>query len=141
MQIETGDESMKPIKIATAALLVIGFLFMKDVLAQTYQDWGQNKNVTPVQTIPFPYTPLAPGQYGVTPTSATALTLPTGARVAVICASTASVRYTTDGSTTPTSSVGVQIPASTCIELTGSAVLANFKAISATGSLDVEFFK
>lgn len=89
---------------------------------------------------PFPYTPLPAGQYGLAPTVATALTVPALASYAVICAETATVRYTTSG-TTPTSSVGMPLLAGTCVGMSGPLVLAAFRALSATGTLDVEYFK
>ena len=71
--------------------------------AQQYKDTG-GTTIQGVAPLPFPYAPLSPGQYDLAVTSVTALTAPTGARYAVVCAETATVRYTTDGATTPTSS-------------------------------------
>jgi hypothetical protein len=108
--------------------------------AQTYTD----RQGTPVQstaTIPYDYWPLGPGQHNLAPTSATALTIPNGARFMRVCASTATVRYTTDGMTTPTSSIGEPLFAGSCLELSGVRVPTNFRALSATGTLDVEFFQ
>jgi hypothetical protein len=90
--------------------------------------------------IPYTYTPLTPGQHNLAPTSATKLTVPAGALYATICASTAIVRYTTDGTTTPTSAIGTPIAAATCISLAGATVLTNFNSFSASGTLDVEYF-
>ena len=108
--------------------------------AQTYRD-SSGTIVQGVFPLPYGYTPLPPGQHNFALTSSTALTIPTGARYATICASTASVKYTTDGTTTPTASVGMPLPAGACVALSGATVLANFLAISATGTLDVEFFQ
>ena len=86
--------------------------------AQTYTD----RQGTPVQstaTIPYDYWPLGPGQHNLAPTSATTLTVPTGARFMRVCASTATVRYTTDGMTTPTSSTGEPLFAGSCLECRG----------------------
>lgn len=90
---------------------------------------------------PFPYTPLPNGQYGLAVTSATSLTVPNLATYAVICAETATVRYTTDGHTTPSASVGMPLLSGTCVGVAGPKVLANFKALSSTGTLDIEYFK
>ncbi len=94
-----------------------------------------------VAPAPYPYTPLTPGQHNVAITGSTALTVPTTATYATICASTAVVKYTTDGTTTPTASVGQPLAVGGCVGLSGATVLANFRAISATGTLDVEYFK
>ena len=90
--------------------------------------------------VPYTYQPGGAGQQ-ISPTSATGLTVPSGTVYATICATTATVRYTTDGVTTPTSSRGPFLTAGTCINLSGASLLANFKAISASGVLDVEYFK
>ena len=108
--------------------------------AQQYKDTG-GTTIQGVAPLPFPYAPLSPGQYDLAVTSVTALTAPTGARYAVVCAETATVRYTTDGATTPTSSVGMPLAANSCVSLSGATVLANFRALSSTGTLDAEFFQ
>lgn len=95
----------------------------------------------PMTPLTYPYTPLTPGQHNLAPTVATKLTVPTSAVYATICASTATVRYTTDGTTTPTGSVGMPISAGSCLSLAGSLVLANFNAFSSTGTLDIEYFQ
>ncbi len=108
--------------------------------SQTYHD-SSGTIVPGVVPLPYTYTPLVPGQHNIAPTSSMALTLPTGARYATVCASSATVKYTTDGATTPTSSVGQPLAAGSCVSLSGATVLANFRAISATGTLDVEYFQ
>lgn len=90
---------------------------------------------------PYFYTPLSPGQHGLAPTSATGLTIPSGSTYATVCASTATVRYTTDGTTVPTSSVGQPLASGSCVALSGKTVLTNFSAFSSSGTLDVEYFK
>jgi hypothetical protein len=95
----------------------------------------------PTAILPYPYAPLPPGQHNVTLTSATPLTTPAGAVVAIVCAQTSNVTYTTDGVTTPSASVGMQLYAGSCVSLTGAAVLANFNAFSSSGTLDIEYFK
>jgi hypothetical protein len=110
------------------------------VQAQTYID-SLGTIVPGVVPLPYSYTPLSPGQHNLAITSATKLTIPTGARYATICAGGAYVHYTTDGTTVPTSSVGQPLSSGACVSLSGPKVLANFSAISATGTLDVEYFQ
>ncbi len=90
---------------------------------------------------PYAYTPLSPGQHNFTITSSTALTIPTGATYATLCASVATIKYTTDGTTTPTSSVGMPLANGSCVGFSGATVLSNLRLISATGTADVEYFK
>lgn len=92
---------------------------------------------------PYSYTPLTPMQSGLTVATATSLTVPSGATYAVVCARGQNVNYTTDGITTPTISVGMQLLQNQCVNIVGATVIANFKAIqqSATATLDVSYFK
>ena len=94
-----------------------------------------------VAIVQYPFTPLSPGQHNLACTSATGLTVPAGAIYAVIQAAGATVKYTTDGTTTPTSSVGMTLAAGATLTLSGAAAIANFKAISASGTLDIEYFQ
>ena len=89
---------------------------------------------------PYPFTPKSPGQHGLAITSATSLTVPAGATYAVVQASGGSVKYTTDGTTAPTSSIGMTLAAGAAVALAGAAAIANFKAISPTATLDVEYY-
>ena len=86
-----------------------------------------------------PYQSAGGAQFGLVITSSTALTVPTYASYARICARTAAVDFTTDG-TTPTSTVGTVLASGGCLGLPGT-LLSAFRAISATGTLDVEYFK
>lgn len=92
---------------------------------------------------PYSYTPLTPGQHNLALTSSTALTVPTGSTYATICASGNAVKYTTDGTTTPTSGIGQPLAIGQCVSLSGPTVLANFRAIqtASAATLDVEYFK
>ncbi len=92
---------------------------------------------------PYNYTPLTPGQFGLGVVSSTALTIPTGALQAQVCAETQSVRYTWDGTTTPTASVGTLLVAGQCIPFSGATLLANLRFIqtAATATLDVQYTK
>jgi len=92
---------------------------------------------------PYAYTPLTPSQNGLGVASATALTIPTGATYAVVCSETQGVRWTWDGTTTPTASVGTPLAAGQCAAFSGAGVLANLKFIqqTATATIDVEYAK
>lgn len=106
---------------------------------QTYRDAG-GSIVPGFMPLPYAYTPLPPGQHNLPPASSTALTIPAGARYATVCASAAAAKYTTDGATTPTATIGQPLPAGSCISLSGPAVLANFRIVS-SGTVDVEYFQ
>ena len=51
------------------------------------------------------------------------------------------IRRCRSGTTTPTVSIGMTLANGSCVTLSGATVIANFRAISATGTIDVEFFK
>jgi hypothetical protein len=118
----------------------IAVLAASPTFAQAYYDFAGTP-ITGVMAIPYTQSPLPPGQHNVTLTSSTSLVIPTGARFANVCASSADVRYTTDGTTTPAAGMGQPLPAGTCISLAGAQVLKNFRAISVAGTLDVEYFE
>jgi hypothetical protein len=82
---------------------------------------------------------LSPDQHNLAITTATGLTPPVGATIAWVQARTASVSYTLDGTTTPTSSVGNTLAAGGQLVLYGASAIKNFSAISATGTLDVNY--
>lgn len=67
----------------------------------------------------LPTDSAGPGQYAVSITSVTALTVPEFAASAQICVVTAAARYTDDGVTTPTSTIGIPVAAGTCLEYGG----------------------
>lgn len=92
---------------------------------------------------PYAYTPLSPGQHNlaISTVGGTALTIPTGAAFASVCNSVAATKYTTDGTTTPTASIGQPFAPGACVWFTGGTVLSNSKFFSTTGTLDVEYFK
>ena len=98
-------------------------------------------NINGVSPLPYQFTPVGPGQHNIAPTVATALVVPAGAVYATICVSTATVRYTTDGTTTPTATIGQPLPAGSCMSMSGPAVLAAAQFFSSTGTLDYEFFR
>lgn len=92
---------------------------------------------------PYNYTPLTPGQYGLGIVTSTALTVPTGALQAVVCAAGQSVNYTYDGTTTPTASVGMPLAVGQCVQFSGATVLSNLRFIqtAATATLNVSYTK
>lgn len=92
---------------------------------------------------PYNYSPVAGSQYGLGIVASTALTVPATALQAQICIRGNSVNYTKDGTTTPTTSVGMSLAVGQCIEFSGPLVLANLKFIqtAATATLDVEYTK
>lgn len=70
---------------------------------------------------------------------AVSLTVPSGAKRAIITADTASVRYRADG-TAPTGTVGcLLVHAANGIVLEGQEVLQSVKFFSATGVLNVQY--
>ena len=90
---------------------------------------------------PYPYAVAGPEQHNLTVTSATGLAVPTGTTYAIVQAKTASVNYTLDGVTTPSGTVGITLAAGSAVSLSGAKLIANFQAFSATGTLDVQFFR
>ena len=84
-----------------------------------------------------PSSSTGPGQYGVSITSVTSLTVPVGSVSAMICVQTASARYTDDG-TTPTASIGIPVAAGQCFAYTGP--LTAFRIIGAGATIDVRYF-
>jgi hypothetical protein len=104
---------------------------------------GQQASFASLSTVAAAMTPLGPGQYGVSPISATALTIPSGALYAVIQAYGGNcLRYTTDGLTTPTTSVGMWLEAQS-LTLVGPQMIANFRIIAASSgaTFSAEYFK
>jgi hypothetical protein len=90
-----------------------------------------------------PNAPLAgKSQYALAVSSATSLTVPSGATYAVVCAEGANVRYTVDG-TTPTASTGMPLLQNSCISLQNAATLNKFQAIqqSSTATIDVSYYQ
>jgi hypothetical protein len=91
--------------------------------------------------------PVAPAQFGLAITSSTGLTLPTGTNFvsyASVCARGGNANYSTDLTTAPTGSTGVQLLQNQCIMLSGSAVISAFRAIQQTGNtttLDVLYYR
>lgn len=97
--------------------------------------------INPWTACPYPFVPLGPSQNGVTLSTAggTPLTIPTNANYALVCVETATVRWTWDGTTAPTSSVGSPIAAGQCSPFSGPKILANLKFFSSSGTIDVEY--
>lgn len=89
---------------------------------------------------PKTYVSAGAGQYGLALTAATALTVPTGAVMAEICAEAQAVRYRDDG-TAPTASVGIPIAAGACIQYVGPLADLKFIQEAASATLDVSYYK
>ena len=88
-----------------------------------------------------PYNSAGVGQYAVSIASVTMLTPPTPvgtSYLAEICVEGSSARYTDDG-TTPTSSVGIPVPAATCFAYSGP--FTSFRIIGAGATMDVSYYK
>jgi hypothetical protein len=86
------------------------------------------------------------GQYGLAVTTSTTLTVPHGTDGAEICVETAGVRYTDDGVTAASSTVGIPVvPTSTtqpaCFQYFGPLNKIQFTAISGSPTLDVSYYK
>lgn len=143
-------------KFSTLTFAALAFAAPAFAANDSYYPDGPNngRNAAGVADIPFPYTPLCPGSHGVSLATAATLTLPTGIaaaracvtqtvapRYAVACARTASVFYTTDGSTAPTGTVSTTLSVGACLSLVGAKEIADFEAFSTTGTLDVEFWQ
>ena len=90
---------------------------------------------------PYSYTNLPPAQYNLACNPAIILNVPDGAIYATVTASQATVRYTTDGNTTPTANIGIALLPGATVPLQGSEVILNFQAYSVTGLIDVEYYK
>jgi hypothetical protein len=87
---------------------------------------------------PSPTASAGPGQYAVSITAVTALTVPEFTVSAKICVETAAARYTDDGVTAPSATIG--IPAAIgCFDYAGP--LAFFRIIGAGATLDVSYYK
>jgi hypothetical protein len=96
-------------------------------------DSDGNLTVSVENTNPTAYT--AKGYQQLTSlSSATALTVPSGAKVALIQAEAQSIRWRDDG-TNPTTTVGMILSAGESLYFTGS--LATFKAIEVTASAKI----
>lgn len=122
---------LKKLALAAGAIVLSAALALP-VFSQTSPpiDTQSNLSKTRVYTS---YSPLSPGQYTpVSDATATALTVPADATYAVVCFEGANHRYTWDGTTTPTASVGTLIGygPGVCVSLTGAATIADFKTIS-----------
>lgn len=95
----------------------------------------------PSNSAPYAFTPL--GYQQITSLSAsTALTIPTGASVAVITIETQAVRYRDDG-VAPTGSVGWPIAVGQPVPFYGAAEIAALRFIEQTASakIDVNYYK
>ena len=86
---------------------------------------------------PEPSSSAGPGQYAVSLTSVTGLSVPLGAVSAQICVEGAAARYTDDGST-PSATIGIPVTAGQCFDFAGP--LAAFKIIGSGATLDISYY-
>lgn len=92
---------------------------------------------------PYPFQPSGAEQHSVACAAATALpNVPARTTYAVVQAAVAAIRYTMDGVTTPTSSVGFTLAAGASLPISGAAAIANFRAIAATAGalMDIGYY-
>ena len=94
----------------------------------------------PMPTKSGAYVSAGTGQYGISITSVTTLTVPGGSLFAQLCVETAAARYTDDG-TTPSSSVGIPVPTGSCWQISGATLLSGLKIIGAGATLTVSYYK
>ena len=91
-----------------------------------------------VTVIPYPYTAMGGAQYNQAATTSTALTVPTGAVYARICAITGQMNFVDSTNGTPTTgvapTVGTPLAAGACIWESGASVISVFKLINAVAS-------
>lgn len=90
---------------------------------------------------PYPTPMIGTAQHNLAITSSTGLNVPQGAVYATVQAATANVKYSTDLNVTPTSSVGMTLGAGNSLGVPGQTLMKSIRFISATGTLDVEYFK
>jgi apolipoprotein N-acyltransferase len=87
------------------------------------------------------YAPLGFQQISAaTLASATSLTVPAGATVAVVAPDTAAVRWRDDG-TAPTTSVGMSLAAATVFEYWGNLSAIQFIAQTGSPVLNISYYK
>jgi hypothetical protein len=89
-------------------------------------------------------TPVAGAQYGLAIATSTALTVPATATIATVTVEGNSLRYTSDGATAPTTSVGMgPFAIGTTLTFNLGTGLANlrFIQVAASSTIDVEYFK
>lgn len=91
-------------------------------------------------TVTGGYISAGAGQYALTVSTATSLTVPAGAAIAEICVETAAVRYRDDG-TAPTSSTGIPVTSGTCFQYGGPLNKVQFIAQTGSPTLDVSYYK
>ena len=94
-----------------------------------------------VVSAPYQYTPVGAGQHNLVLTTVQSLSIPSGALYAWVTISGAVARYTSDGTTTPTGSIGMPIAVGVPTRFEGPAYLAGLKFIGAGATLDIEYFK
>lgn len=80
------------------------------------------------------------GQYALSVSSATSLTVPLGASTIYVCAETQAVRYRDDG-VAPTASTGIPIASGSCIWYSGPLSAIQFIAQTGSPTIDVAYYR
>lgn len=83
---------------------------------------------------PYQAQPAGASQFNLPCSSLTSLTVPSGAQQCVVSIEGGSVRYSHDGQTNPSATVGHLLPAGTFEPFVGATILANLKFFPASGS-------
>jgi hypothetical protein len=95
-------------------------------------------SISGAHALTTPTSSAGAGQNAVSIAAVTALTVPPFAAAAFICIVAAPARYTDDGVTTPTSSIGIPAPVG-CFAYGGP--LAGFRIIGAGATMDVSYYR
>jgi hypothetical protein len=95
--------------------------------------------VTAAHAQTSPTSAAGPGQFAVSIAAVTSLTVPPFASVARVCDETAAARYTDDGITTPSATVGFPVAAGACFF--EAVRLSDFRIIGAGATMDAGYFR
>jgi hypothetical protein len=121
------------------ALLMLGVAFGQTTVNSNPESFPQFQGRYAQPTIPAMATPL--GYQQITSlSSSTALTIPTGATYAIICAETQAVRFRDDGSA-PTSSIGMPLAVGACLTYDGNLSLLRFIQQTSSATLDALYYR
>lgn len=134
------NDSTVEVAVDADGKLQVGGITITDITLDNVEISNDVGNPVPVSGSTKPAGLTAKGYQQITSLSAAAaLTVPTGATVALITAETQGIRWRDDG-TNPTASVGMLIAAGESVFFTGS--LAAFRAIEVTASakLNISYY-
>jgi hypothetical protein len=109
---------------------------------------GSSGTPTYAYAVPYPFTAMAGGQYNQTATSATTLTIPSGALYVRVCAIGGAFNFVDSTNGTPTTgvapTVGTPLLSGSCLFEQGATVLSSFSLINqvaSTGTWTAVYFK